>query len=248
MTPRHVGLYLFFGLPIAGALAGSYLHLVTWLRPWMPPGWERLSWVSAMSMDGLIFAPVIARQIVGANVPGLSLRFAQGIGIASSVYVNARWGWETMPTGTWWQRADILAGAAILPVLVLVAELAMRSSLGGLAGRSAGKLGTTSRSARSGTRPAAQGRSTSAAPDIGTSDGRTQTDTGRTQSTGIPATAMDTAPQTESTVRGQKRRTLAEGADIWRAFADRGITETADIAAAMGVDQKTVRRWRAAAE
>ena len=67
MTRRHLGLYFFFGLPIAGALAGSYLHLAAWLRPWMPPGWERLSWVSAMSMDGLIFAPVIARQIVGAE-------------------------------------------------------------------------------------------------------------------------------------------------------------------------------------
>lgn len=230
MTRRHLGLYFFFGLPIAGALAGSYLHLAAWLRPWMPPGWERLSWVSAMSMDGLIFAPVIARQIVGSNVPGLSLRFAQGIGIVSSVYVNARWGWATMPTGTLGARADILMGAAILPFLVLVAELAMRASLGVVQGQSAGTLAvdtaadTPDHEIR--TLPAAPGRSAIRSVD-------TETDIG---------------PRPADRGRGQKRRTLAEGADLWRAFVDRGITEPADIAAAVGVDQKTVRRWRAAAQ
>ena len=232
MTRRHLGLYFFFGLPIAGALAGSYLHLAAWLRPWMPPGWERLSWVSAMSMDGLIFAPVIARQIVGANVPGLSLRFAQGIGIVSSVYVNARWGWETMPTGTWGQRADILMGAAILPILVLVAELAMRASLGVVQGQSAG----------------IQGQDTAAdTPDV-----EVQSESGPSRPVAIRIADIgqmgtDAGHSPSDTRRVQKRRTLAEGADLWRAFVDRGVTEPAEIAAAVGVDQKTVRRWRAAA-
>jgi len=229
MTRRHLGLYFFFGLPIAGALAGSYLHLAAWLRPWMPPGWERLSWASAMSMDGLIFAPVIARQIVGANVPGLSLRFAQGIGIVSSVYVNARWGWETMPTGTWGERADILMGAAILPFLVLVAELAMRASLSVVQGQSEGT-------------PAAD-----TGIDIPGSDIRTMAATAGQRAVRIMDRGTDTGSTQADTRRGQKRRTLAEGADLWRAFVDRGITEPADIAAAVGVDQKTVRRWRAAA-
>lgn len=233
MTRRHLGLYFFFGLPIAGALAGSYLHLAAWLRPWMPPGWERLSWVSAMSMDGLIFAPVIARQIVGSNVPGLSLRFAQGIGIVSSVYVNARWGWETMPTGTWGERADILMGAAILPFLVLVAELAMRASLGVVQGQSAGTQGQD-------TAADTPGRS------IRTAAGPHAPEAIRLVDIGAD-TGTDIGPSPADTRRGQKRRTLAEGADLWRAFVDRGITEPADIAAAVGVDQKTVRRWRAAA-
>lgn len=233
MTRRHLGLYFFFGLPIAGALAGSYLHLAAWLRPWMPPGWERLSWVSAMSMDGLIFAPVIARQIVGANVPGLSLRFAQGIGIVSSVYVNARWGWETMPTGTWGERADILMGAAILPFLVLVAELAMRASLGVVQGQSAGTQGLDTPGHAIRTEADPPGQMAVGIADTGMDTGARRTDIG---------------PSQVDSRRGQKRRTLAEGADLWRAFVDRGVTEPADIAAALGVDQKTVRRWRAAAQ
>lgn len=243
MTRRHAALYLVFGLPIAGALAGSYLHLAAWLRPWMPPGWERLAWLAAMSMDGLIFAPVIARQIVGANVPGMSLRAAQGIGIVSSVYVNARWGWETMPTDTWGQGADILAGAAILPCLVLVAELAMRASLGTLSGQGEGTQDTVIApdipGPRIATRPATPGRSMPRAADIARDTG---VDVGRDIG---PATDIAASPT--DIVRGRKRRTLAEGAGIWRAFADRGVEEPADIAAALGVDQKTVRRWRAAA-
>lgn len=234
MTRRHLGLYFFFGLPIAGALAGSYLHLAAWLRPWMPPGWERLSWVSAMSMDGLIFAPVIARQIVGSNVPGLSLRFAQGIGIVSSVYVNARWGWATMPTGTLGERADILMGAAILPFLVLVAELAMRASLGVVQGQRAGTL-------------AMDTAADTPDPEIRTKAGPPAPAVIRIVDIGADA-GTDSGSAAVDRGRGQKRRTLAEGADIWRAFVDRGITEPADIAAAVGVDQKTVRRWRAAAE
>jgi hypothetical protein len=138
-------------------------------------------------------------------------------------------------------------GAAILPILVLVAELAMRSSLGTLPGPDAGTVRQATRRVTTDARTAAPGRSKTMDTDIRTGDGPIQTDIGRTQGSDTPATATGTAFQAEGTIRGQKRRTLAEGADIWRAFADRGITETADIAVAMGVDQKTVRRWRAAA-
>lgn len=240
MSNRRPLLYLAFGLPIAGALAGSYLHLAAWLRPWMPAGWEWLSWVSALSMDGLIFAPVIARQIVGANVPGMSLRAAQGMGIVSSVYVNARWGWDTMPTDTLGQRVDIFAGAAILPVLVLVAELGMRASLSALQGQSTGTqeadIGQDIPAVEIQETPAEQGVS-----------GAATTDTARDTAVGTRRSRANIGPSAADTGRGQKRRTLAEGADIWRSFVDRGVTEPADIAAAVGVGQKTVRRWRAAA-
>lgn len=129
MTNRHAALYLAFGLPIAGALAASYLHLAAWLQPWMPPGWERLSWVAALALDGLILAPIVARQIVGADVSGMALRLAQGTGIGASVYVNARWGWQTMPPVTRWDMADVAVGAAILPLLALIGEHAMRATL-----------------------------------------------------------------------------------------------------------------------
>lgn len=138
MTRRHVALYLAFGLPIAGALAASYLHLAAWLVPWMPPGWERLSWVAALALDGLILAPIVARQIVGADVTGASLRLAQGTGIMASVYVNARWGWQTMSPATRWDMADVAVGAAILPLLALIGEHAMRATLAGVQAQEAG--------------------------------------------------------------------------------------------------------------
>ena len=140
MTKRHVALYALFGLPIAGALAGSYLHLAAWLRPWMPPGWQALSWVAALALDGLILAPIMARQVVGADVPGLALRLAQATGILSSVYVNARWGHATMAPVTRWDLADVAVGAAILPVLALIGEHAMRAALAGLQAREAAAL------------------------------------------------------------------------------------------------------------
>lgn len=132
MTTRRPFLYLAFGLPIAGALAGSYLHLAAWLAPWMPPGFERLAWLAALALDGLILAPIVARQIVGVDVPGASLRLAQGVGIGASVYVNARWGADTMAPATAWQWADVAVGAAILPVLALIGEHAMRATLAAL--------------------------------------------------------------------------------------------------------------------
>lgn len=132
MSTRRPLLYLFFGLPIAGALAGSYLHLAAWLAPWMPPGYGRLAWLAALALDGLILAPMMARQIVGADVPGMALRLAQGVGIGASVYVNARWGADTMAPVTAWQWADVAVGAAILPVLALIGEHAMRATLAAL--------------------------------------------------------------------------------------------------------------------
>ena len=137
MTRRHVALYVAFGLPIAGALAGSYLHLAAWLRPWMPPGWQALSWVAALALDGLILAPIMARQIVGSDVPGAALRLAQGVGIGASVYVNARWGHATMAPATRWDLADIGVGAAILPILALIGEHAMRAGLAALQAQTA---------------------------------------------------------------------------------------------------------------
>lgn len=135
MTTRRPLLLLAFGLPIAGALAGSYLHLAAWLAPWMPPGFQRLAWLAALALDGLILAPMMARQIVGADVPGMALRLAQGVGIGASVYVNARWGAATMAPATAWEWADVAVGAAILPVLALIGEHAMRATLAALQAR-----------------------------------------------------------------------------------------------------------------
>lgn len=148
MTRRHAALYAAFGLPIVGALAGSYLHLAAWLRPWMPPGWQSLAWVAALALDGLILAPIMARQIVGCDVPGAALRLAQGVGIAASVYVNARWGHATMAPVTRWELADVAVGAAILPVLALIGEHAMRAALAGLQARQAPVLPATATATR----------------------------------------------------------------------------------------------------
>lgn len=140
MSSRRPLLYLAFGLPIAGALAGSYLHLAAWLVPWMPPGYERLAWLAALALDGLVLAPIVARQIVGADVTGAPLRLAQGVGIGASVYVNARWGAATMAPVTAWQWADVAVGAAILPVLALIGEHAMRATLAALQAQEARQM------------------------------------------------------------------------------------------------------------
>lgn len=123
---RRAALYLGFGAVIVAALGASYLHLAAWLAPWMPPGWGRMSYVAALSIDGLILAPIMARQIVGGPVPGLSLPLAQWLGVVMSIYVNTRWGIASH-AGTIW--ADIGVGASILPVVALIAEHAMRSTL-----------------------------------------------------------------------------------------------------------------------
>ncbi len=118
-----------FGAVIIGAMLPSYLHLSAWLAPWMPPGWQSASYVAALSIDGLIMAPIMARQIVGAPVPGMALPLAQLLGIVASVYVNARWGAANVAGAT---LADVAVGAAILPVFALVAEHAMRATLAAL--------------------------------------------------------------------------------------------------------------------
>jgi hypothetical protein len=133
---RRSALYLLFGGAIIGALSSSYLHLAAWLRPWMPPGWTAASYVAALSIDGLIMAPIVARQIVGGPVPGLALPLAQWLGIVASVYVNARWGAANVRSASW---ADIGVGAAILPLFALAAEHAMRVTLAALQDREAQK-------------------------------------------------------------------------------------------------------------
>lgn len=131
---RRLALYTIFGGAIIGSLSSSYLHLAAWLRPWMPPGWQTASYVAALSIDGLIMAPIVARQIVGGPVPGLTLPVAQWLGIVASVYVNARWGSANVAAASW---ADIGVGAAILPLFALAAEHAMRVTLAALQAREA---------------------------------------------------------------------------------------------------------------
>lgn len=119
-------LYLGFGAIIIAAMVTSYLHLAAWLEPWMPPGWRAMSYVAALSIDGLIVAPIMARQIVGGPVPGIALPLAQWLGVVASIYVNASWGRTNVAGASW---ADVGVGAAILPVFALVAEHAMRATL-----------------------------------------------------------------------------------------------------------------------
>lgn len=134
MTRRIAGLYLLFGAVIVAAMGGSYLHLAAWLVPWMPPGWERLSYMSALAIDGMILAPIMARQIVGGPVPGMALPLAQAVGVVASIYVNTRWG-VTARAGTIW--ADIGVGATLMPVVALIMEHAMRAALAVLQEREA---------------------------------------------------------------------------------------------------------------
>lgn len=134
MTWRHAALYAGFGTIIVAALGASYLHLAAWLVPWMPPGWGHLSYVAALALDGMIFAPIMARQIVGGPVPGMALPLAQAVGVTASIYVNTRWGATTLADAT---AADVIAGASLMPLVALIMEYAMRATLAALQAREA---------------------------------------------------------------------------------------------------------------
>lgn len=123
---RRLAILAVFGLIIFGAMLSSWLHLAAWLSPWMPPGWQQLSYVAALSIDGMIIAPMMARQLVGRAVPGLALPAAQALGVAASIYVNWRWGAGAIRGAT---AADIAVGAGLLPVFAMVMEWGMRATL-----------------------------------------------------------------------------------------------------------------------
>lgn len=219
MSTRRPLLYLFFGLPIAGALAGSYLHLAAWLAPWMPPGYGRLAWLAALALDGLILAPMMARQIVGADVPGMALRLAQGVGIGASVYVNARWGASTMAPVTAWQWADVAVGAAILPILALIGEHAMRATLAAQQAKEARAAGVVATP----TRQAAPPRRANAAP--------------------LPAPALEQdAPSAPTPI--QEPRQEPRHRPSWQELVARYGDSPRAIAEATGTPLRTVQRWR----
>lgn len=234
MTRRHAALYLVFGLPIAGALAGSYLHLAAWLRPWMPPGWERLAWVAALALDGLILAPIVARQIVGADVPGMALRLAQGAGIGASVYVNARWGHATMAPVTRWDLADVAMGAAILPVLALIGEHAMRATLAALQAREAQEdaefAEMLARQSAPRTLPTRHERAGAARQ-------------------AMAAVAQEPAPAAPSPAPPVPQLSpvpapVLRGAGAWPALVERHGDNPRAISEATGTPLRTVQRWR----
>ena len=234
MTRRHLGLYFFFGLPIAGALAGSYLHLAAWLRPWMPPGWERLSWVAALALDGLILAPIMARQIVGADVSGAALRLAQGAGIGASVYVNARWGYATMAPDSKWELADVAVGAAILPLLALIGEHAMRSTLVAL------------QRSRGGTRSVPLSRSLLLANIARAREARRSMAPTPWPVPGRRAADAAAATERKACVPSTPRRSGGTRANRpeWRELVARHGDNPRAIANATGTPLRTVQRWR----
>lgn len=177
---RRLALYALFGGAIIGALSSSYLHLAAWLRPWMPPGWQSASYVAALSIDGLIMAPIVARQIVGGPVPGLTLPAAQWLGIVASVYVNARWGSANVTAAS---LADIGVGAAILPLFALAAEHAMRVTLAALQDKDAAAVTAAAvvpaRRTRRAVVPVAENAGTPAKAPTPGSDGAATAERGR---------------------------------------------------------------------
>lgn len=215
MNWRTAGLYLGFGAVIVCAMGASYLHLAAWLEPWMPPGWGAMSYVAALSIDGLIVAPIMARQIVGGPVPGMALPLAQWLGVVASIYVNASWGRANVTGATW---ADVGVGAAILPVFALVAEHAMRATLVGLQARKA-------RQERPAPASPTPRRATTSAPALP-----------------APATMalIRTAPPPPASLPGATPR----GPAAWPDLVARHGDDTRAIADATGTPLRTVQRWR----
>jgi len=115
---KQAAVAILFLAAALGALTPSYLHLADWWQDWMPDGWQRLAYVSALVAEGVIIACGITRAlIVRPDDDGYdTVRGLEWGGVAMSIYVNARWGAaHATGVGIWWWT-DVFAGSVTLPL------------------------------------------------------------------------------------------------------------------------------------
>lgn len=115
------------GLPIAGALTPSYLHLSDWWRAMMPSGWQSLAYVAALTTEAVIVSSGVLRAVSRGQLSEADDRLTARVewaAVIAAIYVNARWAAlqpDAMPV-TWLSAAgtfaatDIIIGAAGLPL------------------------------------------------------------------------------------------------------------------------------------
>lgn len=133
MTNRRPLLYLAFWVPILGAIAWSYPHLVAWFRPWAPAGWAWAAHGAALMLDAMILASLFARSCLPHNEAPPAVDHALWAGVGLSVYVNLRYGLDQRVLPEWaaWLAgvADLLIGSAIAPALAMLGHRALDAVL-----------------------------------------------------------------------------------------------------------------------
>lgn len=130
---RRLALLAAFWVPILGAIAWSYPHLVAWFRPWAPAGWAWAAHGAALMLDALILASLFARSCLPHDEAPAAVDHALWVGVGLSVYVNLRYGLDQRALPPWvaWltSGADLLIGSAIAPALAMLGHRALDAVL-----------------------------------------------------------------------------------------------------------------------
>lgn len=132
MSVRRVNQAAFW-VPILGAIAWSYPHLVAWFQPWAPIGWKPAAHGAALMLDALILAALFARSSLPHEEKPAALDHALWAGVALSVYVNLRYGLDQRQLVPWARGlasgADLLIGSAIAPAMAMLGHRALDAVL-----------------------------------------------------------------------------------------------------------------------
>lgn len=130
---RRAALLAAFWVPILGAIAWSYPHLVAWFHPWAPAGWAWAAHGAALMLDALILASLFARSCLPHGEAPPEVDHALWAGVGLSIYVNLRYGLDQRALAPWaaWLAggADLLIGSAIAPALAMLGHRALDAVL-----------------------------------------------------------------------------------------------------------------------
>lgn len=130
---RRTAILAAFWVPILGAIAWSYPHLVAWFRPWAPAGWAWAAHGAALMLDAMILASLFARSCLPHNESPAAVDHALWVGVGLSIYVNLRYGLDQRVLPPWasWLAggADLLIGSAIAPALAMLGHRALDAVL-----------------------------------------------------------------------------------------------------------------------
>lgn len=224
MTLRRLN-QLAFWLPILGAIAWSYPHLVAWFEPWAPTGWKPAAHGAAIMLDALILAALFARSSLPHEEKPAALDHALWAGVGLSVYVNLRYGLDQRQLVPWARGlasgADLLIGSAIAPAMAMLGHRALDSVLRAL--------------------PAARPKRP-AEPRILPGSRAVPGGDAQWAAGGLPPIQGDPELLTDRPAR--RRTSPTEAASRYRALAAEHGDDVAAIIRATGKSRKTVLRWQ----
>jgi len=222
MTNSRTAINVAFWVPILGAVAFSYPHLVAWFRDWAPPGWEWSAYGAALMIDALMLAVFYAQGCLGHGTRVSALDRALWASVGLSFYVNLRYGLDVSPGPALppaiLRAVDLAIGAGAAPLLAWLEHEALDAVARAMDGR-----GTA-------TRPRApRSAPVSAVPVL------------------VPASAplvLPPASQAQGAPAPSGGRLAPhEAVALYRALRERHGSDTEAIARDAGRDRKTVERW-----